>query len=122
MEAVEERCSRLPVRTTVTSDPGLRARRFADEVEGAMYFTVNEAVANALKHAGAATIEVGLSHAGGRLRATVADDGKGFDPGATGRRGLATLSDRLDALGGGLDLDSSPGKGTRVKAWVPVDG
>ncbi|MGW6505838.1 histidine kinase [Nonomuraea angiospora] len=122
VEAVEERCSRLPVRTTVTSDPGLRARRFADEVEGAMYFTVNEAVANALKHAGAATIEVGLSHAGGRLRAMVADDGKGFDPGATARRGLATLSDRLDALGGGLDLDSSPGKGTRVKAWVPVDG
>ncbi|MDX3106034.1 sensor histidine kinase [Nonomuraea angiospora] len=122
VEAVEERCSRLPVHTTVTSDPGLRTRRFADEVEGAMYFTVNEAVANALKHAGAATIEVGLSHAGGRLRATVADDGKGFDPGATARRGLATLSDRLDALGGGLDLDSSPGKGTLVKAWVPVDG
>ncbi|MFF4616048.1 sensor histidine kinase [Nonomuraea jabiensis] len=122
VEAVEERCSRLPVHTTVSPDPGLRARRFADEVEGAMYFTVNEAVANALKHADAATIEVRLSHAGGRLRATVADDGRGFDPGATARRGLATLSDRLDALGGGLDLDSSPGKGTRVKAWVPVDG
>ncbi|MET7338179.1 ATP-binding protein [Nonomuraea sp. NPDC005650] len=122
VEAVEERCSRLPVHTTVTSDPGLRTRRFADEVEGALYFTVSEAVANALKHAGAATVEVRLSHAGGRLRATVADDGKGFDPGATARRGLATLSDRLDALGGGLDLDSSPGKGTRVNAWVPADG
>ncbi|MFD1544913.1 sensor histidine kinase [Nonomuraea guangzhouensis] len=122
VEAVEERCSRLPVRTTVASDPGLRAKRFADEVEGAMYFTVNEAVANALKHASAATIEVHLSHTGGRLRATVADDGKGFDPGAIDRRGLATLSDRLDALGGGLDLDSSPGKGTRMNAWVPVDG
>ncbi|WP_433216980.1 histidine kinase [Microtetraspora malaysiensis] len=122
VEAVEERCSRLPVRTTVISDPGLRTRRFADEVEGAMYFTVNEAVANALKHASAAAVEVRLSHAGGRLRAVVADDGKGFDPGATARRGLATLSDRLNALGGGLDLDTSPGKGTRVNAWVPVDG
>ncbi|MGI5491271.1 ATP-binding protein [Microtetraspora malaysiensis] len=122
VEAVEERCSRLPVRTTVTSDPGLPTRRFADEVEGAMYFTVNEAVANALKHASAATIEVRLSHEAGRLRAMVADDGKGFDPGGTARRGLATLSDRLKALGGGLDLDSSPGKGTRVNAWVPVDG
>lgn len=122
VEAVEERCSRLPVRTTVTSPPPLRATRFADEVEGAMYFTVSEAVANALKHAGAGSIDVRLSQEDGRLRATVADDGKGFDPGAIARRGLATLTDRLDALGGGLTVDSAQGKGTRVNAWVPVDG
>ncbi|MEV4112271.1 ATP-binding protein [Nonomuraea sp. NPDC049695] len=125
-EAVEERCSRLPVPTTVTVPPSLRSRRFADEIEGAMYFTVSEAVANALKHAGAATIDVRLSQAdvsgGGRLCATVADDGTGFDPSATDRRGLATLSDRLDALGGGLTVESSPGKGTRLTAWVPADG
>nr|SBP00220.1 putative two-component system sensor kinase [Nonomuraea gerenzanensis] len=122
VEAVEERCSRLPVRTTVTSAPSLRARRFADEVEGAMYFTVSEAVANALKHAGAATMEVRLTLEGGRLHATVSDDGKGFDPGTRARRGLATLEDRLDALGGSLTVDSEQGKGTRVHAWVPVDG
>ncbi|MFC4122634.1 sensor histidine kinase [Nonomuraea zeae] len=122
VEAVEERCARLPVRTTVTSPPALRARRFSDEIEGAMYFTVSEAVANALKHAGAGTIEVRLSHAEGRLRATVADDGAGFDPRTTERRGLARLSDRLDALGGNLDVHSEPGKGTRMNAWVPVDG
>ncbi|WP_188191806.1 sensor histidine kinase [Nonomuraea sp. SYSU D8015] len=122
VEAVEERCSRLPVHTTVTSGPGLRSRRFADQIEGAMYFTVSEAVANALKHAAATTIGVRLSHENGRLRATVTDDGKGFDPHAAAHRGLATLADRLDALGGGLDLDSEPGKGTRMNAWVPVDG
>ncbi|SDJ59681.1 Histidine kinase-, DNA gyrase B-, and HSP90-like ATPase [Nonomuraea maritima] len=122
VEAVEERCSRLPVRTTVISSPSLRARRFADEVEGAMYFTVSESVANALKHAEATEIEVRLTHDDGRLRATVTDDGKGFDTGATGRRGLATLADRLDALGGGLTVDSAPGEGTRVNAWVPADG
>ncbi|MEO3888523.1 sensor histidine kinase [Nonomuraea sp. B5E05] len=121
VEAVEERCSRLPVRTTVTSSPDLRSRRFTDEIEGAMYFTVSEAVANALKHAKAATIDVRLSRAGGRLTAAVADDGKGFDAALTRRRGLATLSDRLDALGGGLTVGSEPGKGTRVNAWVPVD-
>ncbi|MEV0615291.1 ATP-binding protein [Nonomuraea sp. NPDC050404] len=122
VEAVEERCSRLPVRTTVTAPPPLRSRRFSDEIEGAMYFTVSEAVANALKHAGATTIEVRLTQEDGRLRATVADDGKGFDPHTTGRRGLATLADRLDALGGGLGVDSEPGRGTQVNAWVPVDG
>jgi signal transduction histidine kinase len=121
VEAVEERCSRLPVRTTVASAPALRSSRFSDEIEGAMYFTVSEAVANALKHADAAAIEVHLSHADGRLRATVTDDGTGFDPRITERRGLARLSDRLDALGGGLDVRSEPGKGTRMNAWVPVD-
>ncbi|TDD15390.1 sensor histidine kinase [Nonomuraea diastatica] len=121
VEAVEERCSRLPVRTTVTSAPALRSRRFPDEIEGAMYFTVSEAVTNALKHAGAATIEVRLSQADGRLTAAVADDGKGFDASLARRRGLATLSDRLDALGGGLSVGSEPGKGTWVNAWVPVD-
>ncbi|AQZ69340.1 hypothetical protein BKM31_54795 [[Actinomadura] parvosata subsp. kistnae] len=122
VEAVEERCSRLPVRTTVASPPSLRARRFADEIEGAMYFTVSEAVANALKHAAASAVEVRLALDGGRLRATVADDGKGFDPRTPARRGLATLEDRLDALGGRLTVQSEPGKGTRVEAWVPVDG
>ncbi|NUP64832.1 MAG: hypothetical protein HOW71_21980, partial [Nonomuraea sp.] len=121
VEAVEERCARLPVPTKVTSDPGLRARRFPDEIEGAMYFTVSEAVANALKHAAASRIEVRLTSAEGRLRATVADDGRGFDPRAAARRGLATLTDRLDALGGGMELDSEPGRGTRMHAWVPAD-
>ncbi|MGW4402448.1 ATP-binding protein [Nonomuraea sp. NPDC004702] len=121
VEAVEERCSGLPVPTTVTADPGLRARRFADEVEGAMYFTVSEAVANALKHAAAARIEVRLTLAPGRVRATVADDGRGFDPATAARRGLATLADRLDALGGGMEVHSEPGKGTRMHAWVPAD-
>ncbi|MEV4565588.1 sensor histidine kinase [Nonomuraea sp. NPDC049419] len=122
VEAVEERCSRLPVRTTVSAPPPLRARRFADEIEGALYFTVSEAVANALKHAAPGHIDVRLSQDDGRLRATVADDGTGFDPRTAARRGLATLADRLDALGGGLTVDSEPGKGTRMDAWVPVDG
>ncbi|MEV0346850.1 histidine kinase [Nonomuraea sp. NPDC050680] len=121
VEAVEERCARLPVPTTVAASRELRAQRFPDEVEGAMYFTVSEAVANALKHAGATKIEVRLARADGRLRATVADDGRGFDPQTVGRRGLGTLADRLDALGGGLDLDSGQGEGTRMNAWVPVD-
>ncbi|MEU8359361.1 hypothetical protein AB0C27_25430 [Nonomuraea sp. NPDC048882] len=56
------------------------------------------------------------------MSATVADDGKGFDPHTTSRRGLATLADRLDALGGELTVDSEPGKGTRVNAWVPIGG
>ncbi|WP_436759012.1 histidine kinase [Streptosporangium sp. V21-05] len=121
-EAVEERCSRLPVTTVVTADQALRSRRFPDEIEGALYFTVSEAVANALKHAGASRIEVRLAWSGGRLRATVSDDGRGFERGAPGRGGLGALADRLAALGGGLDVSSAPGEGTLVGAWVPVPG
>ncbi|WP_344973662.1 sensor histidine kinase [Streptosporangium fragile] len=119
-EAVEERCSRLPVATTVIVDPGLRSRRFRDEIEGALYFTVSEAVANALKHAAASRIEVRLTEADGRLRVAVSDDGRGFAPAATVRGGLGPLADRLAALGGGLDVASAPGAGTRVRAWVPA--
>ncbi|ACZ90358.1 sensor histidine kinase [Streptosporangium roseum] len=120
VEAVEERCSRLPVTTTVAADAELRARRFSDEIEGALYFTVSEAIANALKHAAASRIEVRLTHAGGRLQAAVSDDGKGFDPAAAGRGGLGPLADRMTALGGGLELAGGPGEGTRLRAWVPV--
>ena len=122
VEAVEERCSRLPVKTTVTAPAPLRTRRFPDEIESAMYFTVSEAVTNALKHARPGHIDVRLSLDSCRLRATVADDGTGFDPRTAARRGLVTLADRLGALGGGLTVDSEPGKGTRMDAWVPVDG
>ncbi|MFI7448835.1 sensor histidine kinase [Nonomuraea sp. NPDC049714] len=120
VEAVEARCSRLPVPTQVFARRELREERFPDEIEGAMYFTVSEAVANALKHAEATTIEVRLDRSAGRLSVAVVDDGKGFGSGA--RRGLATPADRLDALGGGLELDSEHGKGTRVEGWVPVGG
>jgi len=119
-EAVEERCSRLPVVTTVTVDPALRPRRFPDEIEGAVYFTVSEAVANALKHADASRIEVRLAWSGGRLWAAVSDDGRGFKRDGPGRGGLGALADRMAALGGGLDVSSAPGEGTLVSAWVPV--
>lgn len=116
VEAVEGRCSQLPVPTKVIVSEGLRSRRFSDEVEGAMYFTVSEAVANALKHAAAGRIEVRLSHADGRLRASVRDDGKGF---AAGLMPMRPVADRLDALGGGLEISQEGG--TRVDAWVPAD-
>ncbi|GAA3424409.1 histidine kinase [Streptosporangium sandarakinum] len=119
-EALEERCSRLPVPSTVRVDPEPRVRRFPDEVEGALYFTVSEALANTLKHARASTVDVRLTLSGGRLGVTVADDGEGFDPGTVTRRGLVALADRLAALGGGLDVASAKGEGTRVRAWVPV--
>jgi signal transduction histidine kinase len=99
----------------------MRAARFGEAVEGAAYFFVCEGFANALKHAGAERVRVRLSRALGRLEVEVSDDGRGFDVGATARSGLAGLADRLEALGGSLDVDSTTGRGTTLTARLPLD-
>jgi signal transduction histidine kinase len=123
VEAVEELCGRLPLdgTVTVTVDDALRGRRFSDDVEGAAYFTIGEALANALKHAAASRVDVRLARHADRLLLEVSDDGTGFDPLAVPQRGLGPLADRLAALGGHLTVTSTPGKGTHVKAWIPGD-
>lgn len=118
--AVEDRCDRLPLSIRLTVSPGLRATRFDDDVEGAAYFCVVEALTNTLKHAGAERAQVDLSHDGGVLTVTVIDDGDGFDPRTTPHRGLAGLSDRMAALAGSLTVGPGPGGGTVVRARLPV--
>ena len=80
-----------------------------------------EALNNVAKYAGASTATIALSHANGDLRFTVTDDGVGFDPTSTGYgTGLQGMADRLDAGGGTLDVQSTPGKGTRVTGRLPA--
>lgn len=116
LEAVEALAARSLVPVSVRADPSLRGLRFAEEVEGAGYFTVAEALANAGKHAAASQIDVSLARSNGSLAITVHDDGTGFDPEAAAGEGLANLAERLSALGGRLDVDSGTGLGTTVNA------
>jgi signal transduction histidine kinase len=96
--------------------------RFAPEVETNAYFLVSEAVTNALKHADATRVTVMVRHEDTLLRLQVEDDGLGFEPSATAHRGgLIHLRDRVNALGGTLQLVAEPGAGTRVTALLPVD-
>ena len=122
LEAVEDRCARLPLEVTLTSSEGLRARRFDDNIEGAAYFFVTESLANVLKHADATRASISLSCDDERLQLGVADDGRGFDPEAAPDGGLAGLRDRVRALGGTVTVASRPGQGTRVTASLPVGG
>jgi signal transduction histidine kinase len=116
----------MPVEVVTHGDVG----RFPQEVEAAVYFCCLEALQNAGKHAGeraAATVTIGRdAGADGRdvVAFTVADDGAGFDPaGSAGRgHGFVNMSDRLGAIGGTVEVDSAPGRGTRVSGVVPVDG
>lgn len=119
-EAVEDRCSRMPLQVVVDVPPELRGRRFPDDIEGAAYFFVTEGLANILKHAGATTARVGLRQEKGHLEITVGDDGVGFDPDAMRHNGLAGLADRFAALAGTVDVDAHPGHGTRLRARLPV--
>jgi signal transduction histidine kinase len=116
-----------PVPVTVVVDD-TAAGRPPTGVEAALYFFAMEAVQNAAKHAAASAVTVRLTLAGSgtgaRWRLSVTDDGAGFDAAgaqaAGGGAGLSNMRDRLDAVGGSVDLVSRPGHGTTVVAEVPV--
>jgi signal transduction histidine kinase len=120
LEAVEDRCARLPLEVSLESSEGLRARRFDDDIEGAAYFFVTESLANVLKHAYATRTTISLTYEDERLLLGVADDGRGFDPDGALDGGLAGLRDRIRALGGTVTVASAPGSGTRITASLPV--
>ena len=91
------------------------------ETEAAVYFCCLEAMQNAAKHARASLVEVMLGLEGGVLTFTVRDDEVGFDAAGTQTgSGLQGMSDRLAAVGGSVEITSSPGGGTLVAGRVPA--
>jgi signal transduction histidine kinase/uncharacterized protein YhfF len=94
-------------------------QRLPDPVEVTVYYLVAEALSNAVKHAGATEVRVDLQRRGPVLHAQISDDGAGgAEPGAGS--GLGGLADRLEALGGRLDVESVAGAGTRLLASIPL--
>jgi len=117
--------STLPVAVVTAGDVG----RFPQDVEAAVYFCCLEALQNAAKHAGEdATVTVTLERrtdgdGADHLAFAVVDDGPGFDAhGIAGRgHGFVNMSDRLGAIGGTVQVDSTPAAGTCVSGVVPLD-
>jgi hypothetical protein len=95
-------------------------RRYPQDVEATVYFCVLEALQNVQKHAHASEVVVRLRDEE-TLAFEVADDGSGFEP-ATVRSGtgLTNMNDRMDALGGSIQLSSQPGEGTCVRGALPA--
>jgi signal transduction histidine kinase len=95
--------------------------RYSQDTEAAVYFCTLEALQNIQKYAGASSASVRLCEDEGQLRVEVIDDGRGFDVASTKRgNGLTNMEDRLNALGGTLDIASTPGRGTVLRATLPL--
>ncbi len=95
--------------------------RYPQELEAAVYFCVLEALQNVERYAGASLVTVALAQPDGSLTFEVRDDGCGFNPVTKPRgSGLVNMSDRLDALGGHLTVDSAPGSGSRLRGEIPT--
>jgi signal transduction histidine kinase len=90
-------------------------------IERAVYLCCLESIQNAAKHGGEGTsATVRLRRQDGELRFSVQDDGRGFDRRAvTPGAGLANLRDRVDTVGGRVEILSAPGRGTTVAGAVP---
>lgn len=102
---------------------GLEASRFAPDVETTIYRIVQEALTNVVRHAGARLLSVVVERQDGRAIAIVEDNGVGFDPersAAAGRLGLIGMRERAALVGGRLEIESSPGKGTSVIIQIPL--
>jgi signal transduction histidine kinase len=103
----------VPVEIDVTgSQPPLRVGVVA-------YFVCAEALANVAKHAAAARVTVAVAVGEGRVRVEVSDDGVGGADPARGS-GLRGLADRVETIGGTLQVESAPGHGTRLAAEIPL--
>jgi signal transduction histidine kinase len=104
----------LPVEVEV---PG---QRLSQPVETTLYFTIAEGLTNVAKYAGASRAQVKVVALNGVVTAEIADDGRGGADAARGS-GLRGLADRLEAIGGSLDVVSPSGGGTVVRARVPLE-
>jgi signal transduction histidine kinase len=116
--AIGQQARKAPIPVTVHGD-GLE--RYSREIEAAVYFSVLEALQNAVKYADAASATVTLGATNGSLTFEISDDGRGFDVAAAeAGAGLAGMKDRLDTVGGQVTVDSTPGSGTLVAGLVPI--
>lgn len=123
-EVLSDECARctqaLGIRVRLVINPALAAP--PRTIGLTLYRIVQEALHNVAKHAGAHEVLVTLEPERGGLRLGIHDDGRGFAPGPATRPGLGlfTIRERLQAIGGTLQIDSTPGEGTSILVSVPL--
>jgi signal transduction histidine kinase len=121
--ALEDLCHAYRERLGVTVDADLELVQLTPAAEHAVLRVVQEALANAVKHAQPTRIRMRVRHHDGQVAVTVSDDGGGFDVARAERRhglGLQLMRERVAELGGTFQLDSEPGQGTSVRILLPA--
>lgn len=112
--------TQVPVTVHTSGDP----IHVPTEIEVTMLRAAQEGLANVAKHANASRVDLTLTFLGDAVALDVRDDGVGFDPAAARRDesyGLTAMRQRVDALDGGVELESSPGEGCVLHVWVPIE-
>ena len=109
----------LDINITVTGNE----RRLEPYLEVMLFRAIQEVLGNAARHSQASLVKVMVDLGEDRVRVSVDDNGRGFDPESlqqSNSLGLKLIRERAEMLGGNFELDSSPGKGTRVSFAVPA--
>jgi signal transduction histidine kinase len=91
-----------------------------DEIKVCVYRLVQEALNNAASHASTKTAKVTVTQASDKINVEIADNGSGFDAVRSRGMGILGMEERVKRLGGTLTIDSGPGRGTTVKAELPL--
>lgn len=124
VRAIERMCDDLADRTGVVVERHIALDEPLPFVlETTCYRVVQEALTNVTRHASAAHVEVDVEIDDGDLRVSIADDGRGFTPHEVDKgrsRGLVGMRERVELLGGRLELSTRKGGGARVAATLPI--
>jgi signal transduction histidine kinase len=119
--ALADLCEAYEVRVGVQVQRELEPVPLGPAVERAIFRIAQEGLSNAVRHSEADRIELRLRHSDGEAELTVADNGRGFDRGAsTHGLGLRLMAERVRELGGSLAIDSGAGLGTRLRVLLPA--
>lgn len=110
---------------TITVDAAQATEAVPAPIAAVLYRVAQEAVSNALRHGAPSDVTIQLSTVGGGAQLRITDDGRGFDVDEAERRrpgmGLFTMRERVALVDGAFDVDSAPGRGTRISADIPFD-
>jgi signal transduction histidine kinase len=96
------------------------SEQLPDDVKVCVYRLVQEALTNAARHSSAKHAKVSIVQSEGTIRVEIADDGIGFSPDRARGMGVLGMEERVKRLGGSLIIKSAPGKGTIVRAEIPI--
>ena len=119
VEALNAQARKAPVPVSLEPEG---VGRYPQEIEAAVYYCCLEALQNIGKYAEASRATLRIAESNGDLTFSVNDDGSGFDASTTPHgSGLTNMRDRVEALGGALEISSTPGAGTTVAGRVPAE-